>query len=59
MTEEQFAQLMQTIGTRMAAEAPGPQERRGDRRTIPLKDFARMTKFAKGEENWKEWNFDF
>ena len=59
MTGEQLAQLMQTIGTRMAAEAPGPQERGGDRRTIPLKDFARMTKFAKGEENWKEWNFDF
>ena len=59
MTEEQFAQLLQTIGTRAAADPPAPQERGGDRRTIPLKGFARMTKFAKGEENWKEWNFDF
>ena len=58
MTEEQFTQLLQTIGARAAAEVPVPPGR-GDRRTIPLKDFARMTKFAKGEENWKEWNFDF
>ena len=59
MTEEQFAHLMETIGTRVAAGVPVPPERGGDRRTIPLKDFARMTKFARGEENWKEWNFDF
>ena len=58
MTEEQFTQLMQMFGTRAAAEIPVPPER-ADRRTIPLKDFVRMTKFAKGEENWKEWNFDF
>ena len=50
MTDEQLAQLMQTIGARAAAEIPVPQER-ADRRTIPLKDFVRMAKFSKGEEN--------
>ena len=71
MSQEQFAQMMQTMqelaramtmqAQTTAANMPaGPGERSGStKRCISAKSFNRLTKFGKGEENWKEYNFEF
>ena len=71
MSQEQFAQMMQTMqelaramttqSQTTAANLPaGSGERSGStKRCVSAKSFNRLTKFGKGEENWKEYNFEF
>ena len=71
MSQEQFAQMMQTmqeLARAMTVQAQttaaniqaGPRERGGSmKRCIETKSFNRVAKFGKGEENWKEYNFEF
>ena len=56
MTPDQFAELMKAIGHGGGGGDNGP--RNGGSR-INSKAFSRVTKFSKGEEEWKEWTFDF
>ena len=56
MTEEQFAVLLRMV----AEQTRGAREERGGGwKKASAKTFSRLTKFAKDEENWKDWNFDF
>ena len=54
MTEDQFALLLRTVLERTRGAGDG-----GGSRKVSLKAFTRMTKFSKGEEDFKDWNFDF
>ena len=54
MTEDQFALLLRTVLERTRGAGDG-----GGTRKVSLKAFTRMTKFSKGEEDFKDWNFDF
>ena len=57
MTEEHFHLLLRTVAaqTRSAGEERGG----GGLRKVSANAFSRLTKFAKGEEDGKDWNFDF
>jgi uncharacterized membrane protein YgcG len=71
MTTEQFAQMMQTMQdlaramtvqaqTTQAASIPVTSRGGGfPRRTICPKSFHRLAKFSRGEESWREYNFEF
>ena len=56
MTEEHFHLLLRTVAaqTRSAGEERGG----GGLRKVSANAFSRLTKFAKGEEDGKDWNFD-
>lgn len=70
MTPEQFTQMMQTMQdlaramtvqaqTNQAASTPLTNRGGGyPRRTICPKSFHRLAKFSRGEENWREYNFE-
>lgn len=74
MSQEQFAQMMQTMqdlaramtvqaqSTAASQAASTPVGGRGAggfvKRTICPKSFHRLAKFSKGEDNWKEYNFE-
>ena len=57
MTEEHFHLLLRTVAaqTRSAGEERGG----GGLRKVSANAFSRLTMFAKGEEDGKDWNFDF
>ena len=56
MTEAHFHLLLRTVAaqTRSAGEERGG----GGLRKVSANAFSRLTKFAKGEEDGKDWNFD-
>ena len=54
MTEDQFALLLRTVLERTRGAGDG-----GGTRRVSLKAFTRMTKWAKGEDDFKDWNLDF
>ena len=54
MTEDQFALLLRTVLERTRGAGDG-----GGTRKVSLKAFTRMTKFAKGDDDYKDWNCDF
>ena len=54
MTEDQFALFLRTVLERTRGAGDG-----GGTMKVSLKAFTRMTKFSKGEEDFKDWNFDF
>mgnify|MGYP000651291287 CR=1 FL=1 len=70
MSPEQFAQMMSTMQelaramtvqaqTNQAASTPVGSRGGGQfKRVIHPKSFHRLAKFSKGEENWKEYNFE-
>ena len=55
--EEHYHLLLRTVAaqTRSAGEERGG----GGLRKVSANAFSRLTKFAKGEEDGKDWNFDF
>jgi hypothetical protein len=68
MSAEQFNAMMATMqelaramALQAAASTPTGGQREGGhvKRTIETKAFNRLAKFAKGEEQWKEYNFEF
>lgn len=56
MSPEQFAVFMANHGMPSGGRGEGGG---GGRKVIHGKTFSRMAKFSKGEENWKDWSFDF
>ena len=54
MSKDHFALLLRTVLERTRGAGDG-----GGARKVSLKAFTRMTKFAKGEDDFKDWNFDF